>query len=379
MPEDVPDASDLDDLKSAAAAFTREKVTLEARAKELDALETELSADRINLGGQALALESVRAVIMKERDKGAQAKSSLKRDAAVIQADRLALAAEENRLLEFTRVLEERDRILGEAEARLEQRHLELSSRMEAFQARLETLDRREGRLAQREQELEETAARVAAFGEAIRLREARLCVGEEEFIRSQNARLAALDAHENDLVAFQDAVAAVEAEATRRAESYASMEAALQEDMDRVVVARSWAASEKDRLIEVQAILEGTVQSDEVESEATPSLADASAPADSIPAEAPDTTETAPVPGSLGGEGSVESLRVPPTTKEGAVSRLAQAVRAWERARAAGWDVSGLAGPAKSARTALVSGDYDGALRLATTMMDRLRANPTA
>lgn len=382
MVDETPPILDLELLRASAAKFREVQAALEARGRDLDELQARLESERVNLGGQALAIESVRAALRRDRERVAQARLSLDQDAAALQEDRSAIASDQRRLEELIPLLEDRDRVLQEAEARLARRSDDVTGRLEKSEARLRLLAERERVMAQREADLDARINRLTTMGEAIALHDKKLAAREEEFIRRQNERLAALEERERQSLAFCQAMAAMAVDAEERANSYAGMNAEIEKEIDSIVVVRESAAAEGEWLREAQAILTDTVESDGTESEGNPPPADSPGfvvPAIASPAEevsAPVEIQTIPL--------AFESkLTAPPelqpsAEKEGAVGRLAEAIEAWERAREAGWSVAGLRGPAKSAREALASGDYDGAMRLATTILSRIQANQT-
>ncbi len=380
MPDGTPQILDLDVLRASATKFKEKQAALEARVKNLDELETRLDAERISLGGRALAIESVRAALRRGPERLAQARLLLDQDASGVASDRLAIAEKQKRLQELVPLLEERDRLLHDAEDRLARRSDDLAVRIQKSEARLRILGEREKVVTERERELEERVMRLSAMGDAIGLREEKLIEREEEFIRRQNEITAALDTREKQVTVFCESMAAAAAEAIQRTESYAAMKAALEEELDRVAVARESTVAEEEWLREAQEILTATIgsgaESEGIQSFATPGLS-LELPRVDLPASDPVVPETQTPAITLGSD----EMAVPETTgsrmKEGAVGRLAEAIEAWERAREAGWNVSELRGHAKSAREAFVSGDYEGAIRSATTILTRLHASP--
>lgn len=377
MSEGTPQILDLDVLRASATKFKEKQAALEARGKELDELETRLDAERISLGGRALAIESVRAALRRAPERLAQARLLLDQDAAAVAADRLAIAEKQRRLQELVPLLDDRDRLLQEAEDRLTRRSDELAARIQKSGARLRILEEREKVVTQREQDLEERAARLSAMGETIGFREKRLIEREEQSIRLQNESLAALETREKQIEAFCESMAAAAAEAAQRTESYAAMKAALEEELDRVAVARESTVAEEEWLREAQEILTGTIGTGGTDSEESMLFAEPSPLSELPPVGPPASVPIIPeiqIPSiSLGSEAMAAPETRASTMKAGAVYRLAEAIEAWERAREAGWNVSDLRGHAKSAREALVSGDYEGAMRSAATILDRL------
>ncbi len=383
MPDETPQILDLDVLRASATKFKEMQAALEARRSELDELEARLEAERISLGGRALAIESARAALRRGPEKLAQARVRLDQDSAALQADRLAIADRRERLQALIPLLEDRDRLLREAEDHLTRRSDELAVRVQKSEARLRILAEREKIVTQREQDLEERVTRLTVMGEAIGLREKKVLEREEEFIRRQNETNAALDTREKQVTSFCEAMAAVAAEAAQRTESYAGMKVVLEEELDRVTVARESAVAEEEWLREAQEILTGTIGTWGADPEANPSFAGPSPPSEPLRPGPPTSLPIFPEAQSASTGFEPEGFAVPEpkvsTMKAGAVGRLTQAIEAWERARAAGWNVSELRGHAKSARQALASGDYEGAMRSATTILTRLQGSPAA
>lgn len=369
-------------LQTSAAKLKAAEAELEVRRTGLDELEARLYAERDSLKGQAQVVESSRAASRQERQGLARTRSALDRAASAARADRETAASEAKRLREWARVLKIRDRVLQEAEDRVVRRLADLSGRMEDSKARLHDLAEREALMAQRERELQETVARLSAIGQALKLRDRSLVEREEAFVRRAHDRVEALSTREQELAAFRDAISAIAAGATARSKSYGALHAALEKDVDRIVIARESLAADEERLREADAILSGATEPSDTESEGEPASADAPVPEGTI---RPGSEEDVPVPAEVASapvllvaDGKIMETWVL-TTKNLAVGRLAQVVVAWERARAAGWDVSELRGSARSARDALASGDYEAAVRLATTILDRLPMTPGA
>lgn len=380
MPDEMPHILDLDVLRARAAKFKELQAGLEARGKELEQVETRLVAEHISMGGRALALESAGTALQRSREKLARTRSTLQQDAATVQSERLAVADQQRRLLEMVPVLEDRDRFLREAEERLKRRSDRLADQVQKSEARLRILAERENALAQRERELEEMITRVTVLGEAISHHEKKLSEREEIFTRRHNEWLAVLDIREKQVAAFSDAMAVIAAEDEQRIESYSALRAALEEEIDRVAVARESAVAQGDWLREAQEILTSTVEAGAADSEGVPWTASPSPspePASADPPESLPPLEIQAASAAIESEERAEPEVRRTASKDGAVGRLVQAIEAWERARAAGLNVSTLRGHAKSAREALASGDYEEAMRSATTILTRLQATP--
>src|SRR2546425_574338 len=130
MASDKPSPVLLDAVKAQASKLRETKNALDARGKELDTLRAELDARTAALENQAARLKAERDDFAQERDQVVAARSSMDKDIAGMRMERDKASAEERRVQDWARTLNDR---LNALEAR-EREMLKISEEMYARQ-----------------------------------------------------------------------------------------------------------------------------------------------------------------------------------------------------------------------------------------------------
>src|SRR5437870_4589343 len=110
MASDKPSPVLLDAVKAQASKLRETKNALDARQKELDTLRAELEARNAALENQATRLKSERDEFAQERDQVIAARTSMDKDIAGIRMERDKASAEERRVQDWARTLNEREK-----------------------------------------------------------------------------------------------------------------------------------------------------------------------------------------------------------------------------------------------------------------------------
>src|SRR2546426_10688292 len=108
MASDKPSPVLLDAVKAQASKLRETKNALDARGKELDKLRAELDARTAALENQAARLKAERDDFSQERDQVVAARSSMDKDIAGMRMERDKASAEERRVQDWGRTLNER-------------------------------------------------------------------------------------------------------------------------------------------------------------------------------------------------------------------------------------------------------------------------------
>src|SRR5256885_206441 len=110
MASDKPSPVLLDAVKAQASKLRETKNALDARGKELDTLRAELDARTAALENQAARLKAERDDFAQERDQVVAARSSMDKDIAGMRMERDKASAEERRVQDWARTLNDREK-----------------------------------------------------------------------------------------------------------------------------------------------------------------------------------------------------------------------------------------------------------------------------
>src|SRR3990172_7019705 len=144
MASEKPSPILLDAVKASASKFKETRNLLDARAKELEALRAQLDAQRAELEKQTARLRAEREEFAKERDQVQASRASLDRDPNGVEAEREKVAAEEKRVGEWARVLNDREKAIKEAEDRVKRLEADMMAPMRESEAKIQALGERE-------------------------------------------------------------------------------------------------------------------------------------------------------------------------------------------------------------------------------------------
>src|SRR2546425_10416824 len=114
MPSDKPNPALLDAVKAQALKIKETKNILDARQKEVDALRAELESRAADLEKREARVEAERAEFSKEKDHVAASRAAIDKDLSTVRMDRDKAAAEERRVQDWGRTLNEREKTTKE-------------------------------------------------------------------------------------------------------------------------------------------------------------------------------------------------------------------------------------------------------------------------
>src|SRR3990172_13196152 len=144
MASEKPSPLLLDAVKPSASKFKEPRTLLDARAKELEPLRGELAARRAEREKQTARLRAEREEFAKERDQVQASRASIDRDLNGVKAEREKVAAEEKRVGECARVLNDREKAIKEAEDRVKRLEADMMDHMRESEAQIPALGERE-------------------------------------------------------------------------------------------------------------------------------------------------------------------------------------------------------------------------------------------
>src|SRR5687767_10177346 len=136
MASDQPSPFLLDSVKASASRFKETKNALDARQKELEALKADLDAQREDLERHAARLKAERDEFQREKDTVAAGRAAIDRDLGNVRMERDSFAAEEKRVQDWARALNDREKSIRENEERLKRLDLELSGHLKESEAK---------------------------------------------------------------------------------------------------------------------------------------------------------------------------------------------------------------------------------------------------
>src|SRR3989449_5257202 len=144
MASDKPSPVLLDAVKAQASKLRETKNALDARQKELDTLRAELEARNAALENQATRLKSERDEFAQERDQVIAARTSMDKDIAGIRMERDKASAEERRVQDWARTLNEREKGVKDREEVVKRLEHDLTDHLKESERRSE--ERRVGK-----------------------------------------------------------------------------------------------------------------------------------------------------------------------------------------------------------------------------------------
>src|SRR2546426_10238353 len=286
------------------------KAALDARAKELDALRTQLDSERQDLEKRAGRLEAERRTIEGEREEVRVARASVDQDLATIRADRENLSAEQTRFQDAASDLAAREKALREAESNVKRLDHEMIGTMREADAKFLAIVNR-----------------------------------EEELVKLQQDWLVAFETREQELRTIAEQMHAQQEESAELHGSLAHLESVFKDETDRLAAKRQELAAKEESLLEAQRYLATVIEAADVggwEAE-RPSPPPADEPPAPMESPSPPTLIVASTgPGPVESEHTPEPEARPAITRAEAMDRLTRAIEAWKRARDNGRNVGG-------------------------------------
>ncbi len=190
MASDKPSPFLVEAVKASASRFKETKNALEARQKELDAREAELETRATDLERKAERLKGERDDFQKEKEQVTAARATIDHDLGTVRVEREKSGAEERRVQEWARTLNDREKAIKDNEDRVRRLDMDLSGHLKESEAKIQSLLEREELAAQRERALADTIERLVGMERGLADRDKKLAMREEELIKLQNERL---------------------------------------------------------------------------------------------------------------------------------------------------------------------------------------------
>src|SRR3989304_6599035 len=153
----------VDAAKAQASKFRGTKTALGARAKELEAIKAQLDAERDHLEKLETKLKADEAGFAREREEGRVARQAMDKELSSVKADRDRVGAEEKRLQDWARALNDREKSIRDGEEKIKRLEPEFSGQIKEAEMKFQALIEREELVAQRERSLAETIGRLAS------------------------------------------------------------------------------------------------------------------------------------------------------------------------------------------------------------------------
>src|SRR6266581_7786946 len=378
MASDKPSPVLLDAVKAQASKLREMKNALDARGKELDTLRTELDARNAALENQAARLKAERDDFAQERDQVVAARSSMDKDVAGMRMERDKVSAEERRVQDWARTLNDRE---GQVK-RLEH---ELTDHLKESEGKIQALVEREELSAQRERALAETIDRLSVMERGMAERDRKLAKREEELIKLQNERLNALEAREREMLKISEEMYARQKESAAQHDSFVELQTTLKDELYHLASEREKLAVKEKSLLEAEKYITAALEASGIEMPDEPETKSPPPPpnAEMRPPRPPQAQAPPPAPAPpmeplrdeiFEEETSEAKTRV---TRADALEHMTKALETAKRARDVGRNVSEIRKALKQARAAFEGGDYETATRLARDILRDLEAVP--
>src|SRR6266508_3197660 len=381
MASEKPSPALLDSVKASATKFKEIKSTLDARHRELETLKSDIESQRAELEAQMNRFRSEREEFEREKGQVQAARSLAERDLAGARIDREKISTEEKRVQEWARALNEREKVIKEAEDRLRRLELELTDHLKDSEGKIQALVERVQLSAQRERALAETIDRLSTMEKGLAERDRKLMKREEELIKLQNERLNALETRERELLKISEEMFARQKESAAQHESFVELQGMLQRELIELASQREMLAVKEKSLLDAEKYLAAALEAGGLELPLEPeSTAPPPPPIVERPPRPPTATPTpAPPSETLRHEflEEDEGGKKPKVSRADALERMTRALETAKRARDTGRNVSEIRKALKQARAAFESGDYDTASRLADDILRELEAVP--
>src|SRR2546428_595574 len=254
MASDKPSSQVLLDAVKAQASKRREtKNAWEARQKELDTLRADLEARNAALENQASRLKSERDEFAQERDQVIAARTSMDKDIASMRMERDKASAEERRVQDWARTLNEREKGVKDREELVKRLERDLTDHLKESERKIQALVEREEWSAPRERALAETIDRLSAMERGMADRDRKLAKREEELIRLQNERLNALEAREREMLKISEEMYARQKESAAQHDSFVELQTTLKDELYHLASEREKLAVKEKSLLEAE------------------------------------------------------------------------------------------------------------------------------
>lgn len=334
----------VDALRASTSKLQKTKSILDARARELDALQARLDHERQELENLAARLDADRQAVGREREEVQVARKSVDTDLASVREEREKVTAENLRVQEIGQALAERERALREGESRLERLDQDIVGRMNESEAKFRAIADR-----------------------------------DEELLKVQQHWLIVFETREKELQAIAEQMQARHKQSAQMHQSLDDLHNLFKAETARLAAQREELAAKERSLIEAQKYLLTVLEA--TESEPVEDIS-AAASREPEPLPPPETLQHPPapeVPNPPESEVIRESDSRPGISRAEAIDRLARAVEASKRARDAGRNLGDIRNALKTAKSELDGGRYENAARIADEIVNELRMAPVA
>src|SRR5438067_367866 len=148
MASDRPSPFLVDAVKASASRFKETKNALEARQRELDAREAELQTRAADLERQAERLKGEREEFQKDKEQVTAARATIDHDLGTVRVEREKSGAEERRVQEWARTLNDREKAIKDNEDRVKRLDMDLSGHLKESEGKEKSLIEAERYLA---------------------------------------------------------------------------------------------------------------------------------------------------------------------------------------------------------------------------------------
>ena len=390
MASDRPSPFLVDAVKASASRFKETKNALEARQRELDAREAELQTRAADLERQAERLKGEREEFQKDKEQVTAARATIDHDLGTVRVEREKSGAEERRVQEWARTLNDREKAIKDNEDRVRRLDMDLSGHLKESEAKIQSLLEREELAAQRERALADTIERLVGMERGLADRDKKLATREEELIKLQNERLRSLEAREREMLKISEEMHARQKESSAQHESFVELQDTLRQELTRLATERERLAGKEKSLIEAERYLAAALEAsgidvapEEERSPPPPPMGEPRAPKPPVPQPtAPPNAPPPIIPPIRTGESLRDEIfeeehaeSRPKVSRADALERMTRALETAKKARDLGRNVSDIRKVLKQARAAFESGDYDTASRLAEEILRELEA----
>src|SRR6059058_4093537 len=349
MASDRPSPFLVDAVKASASRFKETKNALEARQRELDAREAELQTRAADLERQAERLKGEREEFQKDKEQVTAARATIDHDLGTVRVEREKSGAEERRVQEWARTLNDREKAIKDNEDRVRRLDMDLSGHLKESEAKIQSLLEREELAAQRERALADTIERLVGM-------ERGLAVREEELIKLQNERLRSLEARERDMLKITEEMHARQKESSAQHKSFVELQDTLRQELTRLATERERLAGKEKSLIEAERYLAAALEAsgidvapEEERSPPPPPMGEPRAPKPPVPQPtAPPNAPPPIIPPIRTGESLRDEIfeeehaeSRPKVSRSDALERMTRALETAKKARDLGRNVS--------------------------------------
>src|SRR6184192_2918797 len=382
MASDRPSPFLVDAVKASASRFKETKNALEARQRELDAREAELQTRAADLERQAERLKGEREEFQKDKEQVTAARATIDHDLGTVRVEREKSGAEERRVQEWARTLNDREKAIKDNEDRVKRLDMDLSGHLKESEGKIQALLER---AAQRERALADTIERLVGMERGLADRDKKLATREEELIKLQNERLRSLEGREREMLKISEEMYARQKESAAQHESFVELQETFRQELLRLASERERLAGKEKSLVEAEKYLAAALEASGMEIDTPPEIeVKAPPPPPTTEPRAPKPPIATPTPSSRAAESFRDEIfeeehneSRPKVSRADALERMTRALETAKKARDLGRNVSEIRKVLKQARAAFESGDYDTASRLAEEILRELEAIP--